>query len=301
MTATMVAAARAAASRQANAIVNDPFAEPLVRATGVDLFARLARGDLGFSDIGSGWVVEFFAVRARFFDSFFPRALAAGIRQAVIVGSGLDSRAYRLAWPTGVVVYEIDQPAVLAFKTSTLSGLGAIPAVELRTVGADLRQDWPTKLREAGFDIATPTAWMLEGLMIGYLPGDTQNHMLDHITELSAPGSRLIADHLPGDSKSIGSLLQTLAATWRQHGVDADFAGLTYSHERNDAERHLRTRGWTTSSRSFNDLLSAARVPVGDMDTGPNGQGAIKYLLAARHDHDSPRPADEAPGPLAQQ
>jgi methyltransferase (TIGR00027 family) len=282
VTATMVASARAAATRQTNPIINDPFAEPLVRAAGVDLFARLASGDLEFSDIGSGWVVDYFAVRARFFDGFFPEALADGIRQAVILASGLDSRAYRLHWPAGVVVYEIDQPAVIAFKSATLSDLGAAPAAELRTVGADLRQDWPAALREAGFDAAAPTAWMLEGLMIGYLPGDAQNQMLDHVTSLSAPGSQLVADHLPRGSESIGALLQNVAATWRQHGLDADFAGLMYSHDRNDAEKHLQTCGWTTTSRSFTDLLAAAGVPAGDMDTGPTGQGAIKYLVATR-------------------
>jgi methyltransferase (TIGR00027 family) len=109
-TATMVAAARAAASRQADPIINDPFAEPLVDAAGVELFARLARGELEFADVETGWVMDFFAVRTRFFDGFFPTALSAGIRQAVIVGSGLDSRAYRLEWPAGSIVFEIDQP-----------------------------------------------------------------------------------------------------------------------------------------------------------------------------------------------
>jgi methyltransferase (TIGR00027 family) len=250
------------------------------------MFTRLASGDLEFSDIGSGWFVDFFAVRARFFDGFFPEASSAGIRQAVIVASGLDSRAYRLTWPTDNVVYEIDQPAVIAFKASTLSRLGALPATELRTVDTDLRHDWPTALRQAGFDSTAPTAWMLEGLMIGYLPADAQNRMLDQITALSAPGSRLIADHLPPRSKSLGSLLQTVTASWRQHGLDVDFGGLTFSHETNDAERHLETRGWNISSRSLTELLSAARVKAGDMDTGPNGAGAIKYLIATRNRRD---------------
>lgn len=281
VTATMVASARAAASRQTNPIITDPFAEPLVRATGVELFARLACGDLEFADIGSGWVVDFFAARARFFDNFFPEAMAAGIRQAVIVASGLDSRAYRLTWPPGVVVYEIDQPAVMAFKRATLSELGATPATELRTVGTDLRQDWPIALQEAGFDATKRTAWMLEGLMIGYLPGNAQNCMLDHITGLSAPGSQLIADHLPHGSKSVGSLLHGLVATWRQHGVDVDFTGLTYSHESNDVEGHLHSRGWTVSSRRLIDLLRAAGLAGVDMDTGADGKGAIEYLVAA--------------------
>ena len=284
VTATMVASARAAASRQTNPIINDPFAEPLVRAAGVELFARLASGDLEFSDIESRWFVDFFAVRARFFDGFFPEASSAGIRQAVIVASGLDSRAYRLTWPADCVVYEIDQPAVIAFKSSTLSGLGALPAAELRTVNTDLRGDWPTALREAGFDSAAPTAWMVEGLMIGYLPADAQNRMLDQITSLSATGSRLIADHLPRNSASVGAMLQGVAETWRRHGFDIDFSGLMYSHHSNDAERHLQTRGWSTSARSLTDLLSAAHVKAGDMDTSPNGQGAIKYLIASRND-----------------
>ncbi len=127
VTATMVASVRAAASRQTNPIINDPFAEPLVRAAGVEMFTRLASGDLEFSDIASGWFVDFFAVRTRFFDGFFPEASSAGIRQAVIVASGLDSRAYRLKWPTDNVVYEIDQPAVIAFKGSTLSILMRYP------------------------------------------------------------------------------------------------------------------------------------------------------------------------------
>jgi methyltransferase (TIGR00027 family) len=286
VTATMVASARAAASRQTNPIINDPFAEPLVRAAGVEMFTRLATGDLEFSDIGSGWFVDFFAVRTRFFDGFFLEASSAGIRQAVIVASGLDSRAYRLKWPTDNVVYEIDQPAVIAFKSSTLFHLDALPATELRTVHTDLRHDWPTALRQAGFDSTAPTAWMLEGLMIGYLPADAQNLMLDQITALSAPGSRLIADHLPPRSKSLGSLLQTVTPSWRQHGLDVDFGGLTFSHESNDAEKHLQTRGWSISSRSLTDLLSAARVKAGDMDTGPNGAGAIKYLIASRNDRD---------------
>jgi methyltransferase (TIGR00027 family) len=283
VTATMVASVRAAASRQKKPIINDPFAEPLVHAAGVDMFTRLASGDLEFSDIGSGWFVDFFAVRTRFFDGFFPEASSAGIRQAVIVASGLDSRAYRLKWPSDNVVYEIDQPAVIAFKGSTLFHLDALPATEVLTLQTDLRHDWPTALQQAGFDPTVPTAWMLEGLMIGYLPADAQSRMLDQITQLSAPGSRLIADHLPCSSKSIGSLLQTVTASWRQHGLDVDFGGLTYSHESNDAERDLQTRGWNTSGRSLTDLLSAARVKAGDMDTSPNGAGAIKYLIAIRN------------------
>jgi methyltransferase (TIGR00027 family) len=286
VTATMVAAARAAASRQQHPIIRDPLAEPLVRAAGVELFTRLASGDLEFSDVGTGWMPDFFGVRASFFDGFFPSVLPAGIRQAVIVASGLDSRAYRLQWPAGTVLYEIDQPGVIAFKNAVLSQLDVKPATEVHAVAADLRHDWPMLLRQSGFDPAKPTAWMLEGLMIGYLPGDAQNRMLDQITALSAPGSQLVADHLLANSTSVGSHIAEAAAAWRQQGFDVDFGNLTYSHERNDAEGYLRARGWKTIDHHLTDLLRAAGVPAGDMDTGPNGHGGIHYLTATRNGHD---------------
>ena len=281
-TATMVAAARAVASRQPEPIINDPFAQPLVRAAGIELFARLVDGDLDYAEIGSAWMPEFFGVRAHFFDNFLPSVLSAGIRQAVIVASGLDSRAYRLVWPDGTTVYEIDQPGVIEFKNSVLSGLGAVPTTHLRTVGIDLRQDWPAALQQAGFDSAQPTAWMAEGLMIGYLPSEAQDHLLDQITALSARGSKLIADHLPKRSKSVGSMILSTAKTWTQQGFDVDFGDLTYSHEHNDAEKYLRTRGWHTIGHSLAELLNAAGRSGAGMDLGPNGQGAIRYLIATR-------------------
>ena len=130
--------------------------------------------------------IDEMAVRTRFFDDFFIDAGKAGIRQAVILASGLDSRAYRLPWSEGTVVYEIDQPEVIEFKTSTLAGLGAAPTAELRTVAIDLRDDWPAALRAKGFDASQPTAWSAEGLL-PYLPADAQDRLFDNITALSAP------------------------------------------------------------------------------------------------------------------
>jgi methyltransferase (TIGR00027 family) len=281
-TATMVAAARAAASRRPDPIINDPFAEPLVRGAGVDLFARLARGDLEFSDVDSGWIPDFFAVRARFFDAFVETLKSESARQVVVVGSGLDSRAYRLEWPTGTVVYEIDQPEVIDSKESTMARLGAFPTVELRSVGVDLRHDWPTALQKAGFDPERPTAWLAEGLMIGYLPVVAQERLLRQITELSAAGSRMAADHLPGESASIGSLLLIVAERWKEQGFDVDFGNLTYPHEGNDAEEYLQAHGWSTCAITLDYLLAAAGLTNHGMDTGPHGQGAINYLTAIR-------------------
>lgn len=281
-TATMVAAARAAASRRPDPIINDKFAEPLVRAAGVELFARLASGELEYADVGSAWMPDYFGARSRFFDAFFPAATIAGIRQVVIVGSGLDSRAYRLDWPPGTVVYEIDQAEVIAFKNATLGRLGADPKTEVRPVGIDLRQDWPAALRAAGFDPAAPAAWLAEGLMIGYLPGDAQDRMLEQITAFSAPGSRLAADYLRSDSASVGAMILRTAEDWRLRGYDVDFGALTYARGPKDVESSLQARGWQTVSYRLTDLLTAAGVTDGGMDTSPDGHGAMDYLTAIR-------------------
>ena len=281
-TATMVAAARAAASRQADPIINDPFAEPLVHAAGIELFARLASGDLEFADVETDWMMHFFAVRARFFDRFFPSALSAGIRQAVIVGAGLDSRAYRLQWPAGSIVYEIDQPEVIEFKNSVLTRVGAIPNTQLRTVGVDLRQAWPTALQQAGFDPSRPTAWLCEGLLIGYLPNDAQNRLLYQLTALSAPGSKLAADHWTEDSTSIGLHMQGVAMTWKRHGFNVDFGDLTYPRESGDVEKSLEVLGWHTATRGLADLLNDAGVSGDTRDSVLRGHEAINYVTATR-------------------
>src|SRR6188508_1959507 len=119
-TATMVAAARAIASREPDALIDDPFAEPLVRAVGLDFFTRLIDGEIGTADD--------------------------------------DARAYRLPWPAGTVVYEIDQPKVIEFKNATMASIGAKPTAQRRAVSIDLREDWPAALRSNGFDDRVPTA-----------------------------------------------------------------------------------------------------------------------------------------------
>src|ERR1700744_2450990 len=144
VTATMVAAARAMATRADRPLINDPFAEPLVKKVGVDLLSRLASGELDaaeLNDVHDGAtgsvgamsrMADNMAVRTKFFDEFFLAAAQAGVKQAVILASGLDARAYRLAWPAGTVVFEVDQPQVIEFKTRELAGLGAAPTAERR-------------------------------------------------------------------------------------------------------------------------------------------------------------------------
>jgi methyltransferase (TIGR00027 family) len=133
------------------------------------------------------------AVRTNFFDTYFANAVADGIRQVVILASGLDSRAYRLDWPSGTTVYEIDQPQVLAYKSTTLAESGATPSADRREVAIDLRQDWPAALRAAGFDPSARTAWLAEGLLM-YLPAEAQDRLFTQVGELSTTGSRIAAE-----------------------------------------------------------------------------------------------------------
>src|SRR5580693_7738134 len=227
-TATMVAAACAVASAVSNPVINDPFAAPLVRAVGLDFFTRVVDGKVTDADAGENGErdlqleTDSIAVRTRFFDEFFLGAGRDGIRQSVILAAGLDARPYRLSWPRGSVVYEVDQPKVIEFKSATMSALSAAPAADRRTVSIDLREDWPAALRRSGFDDAKPTAWSAEGLLM-YLPPDAQDRLFDNITALSASGSRLATEYHGDDS---GATMSERAAQfnkrWAKLGCDID-------------------------------------------------------------------------------
>ncbi|AFM15780.1 methyltransferase, putative, TIGR00027 family [Mycolicibacterium chubuense NBB4] len=251
-TATSVAASRALASRGTDALIDDPYAALLVEAVGVDHFVRVANGEIDFdggSDgeplFGERQMREQIAVRTRYFDDFFTAAGAAGVRQAVILASGLDTRAYRLRWPAGTVVYEIDQPAVVEFKTRVLADAGAAPSADRRAVAIDLRDDWPKALRESGFDSSQPTAWIAEGLLI-YLPPEAQDRLLDNVTALSAPGSRLATEHM--DPKALtGDWADKLSERARRYGSDINLTELFYTGPRSAAGDHLRELGWQVS------------------------------------------------------
>src|SRR5271156_6157572 len=156
-TATMVAAQRAISSDEK--LIDDPYAAPLVRAVGIDVYVRLVNGQIpveGDTGFDPRRMAQGMAARTRFYDQFFLDAAQSGVAQAVILASGLDARAYRLPWPAGTVVYEVDMPEVIEFKTVTLSELGAEPTAQRRTVSVDLRDDWGAALQASGFDPQAP-------------------------------------------------------------------------------------------------------------------------------------------------
>ncbi|OBI55632.1 class I SAM-dependent methyltransferase [Mycobacterium sp. E796] len=258
-TATMVAASRAVASQGPDALLDDPFADPLVRAVGLDPFIRIIDGEIDFEDdalFNRKTRREQITVRTRFFDDFFTGATADGVRQAVILASGLDTRAYRLPWPDGTVVYEIDQPQVIAFKTGTLANLGATPTAEHRTIAVDLRDDWPAALARGGFDVTQPTAWSAEGLL-PYLPPDAQDRLFDHITALSAPGSRLATEHVSDPNAFTDERLQRISERWQRFGFNLNAADLFYRGERNVVVDYLKTHGWQVTAYPARELYAS--------------------------------------------
>jgi methyltransferase (TIGR00027 family) len=276
-TATWVAACRALASKQPGALIDDPFADPLVRAVGADFFIGVLDGEINDETGGLApdadpdvefnlqRMVNMMAVRTRYFDDFFTDATAAGVRQVVILASGLDSRPYRLAWPQGTVVYEVDQPTVIEFKSTSLAKLGAQPTAERRTVGIDLREDWVTALRQAGFDESRPSAWSAEGLLM-YLPPDAQDRLFDAITTLSAPGSWLATEYHHNGLPLLEKRAKAMAKRWGQFGFDTDVSSLVYHGERTPAAEYLSARGWQISARTRADQFADAglSVPPGD-------------------------------------
>jgi len=256
-TATMVAASRAIASQGPDPLLDDPLADPLVRAVGLITFVRLIDGEVGPDDdpaLTGRTRIEQMAVRTRFFDDFFITATEAGIRQAVILASGLDTRAYRLPWPAGTVVYEIDQPEVIDFKTDVLADLGAEPSTERRTVSIDLRYDWPAALRQQGFDVNQPTAWSAEGLL-PYLPPQAQDRLFDNLTALSAPGSRLATEHTSDPDAFSEESVQRISERWQRAGFDLNAADLFYQGDRSIVIDYLTRHGWQVVAHPAPELF----------------------------------------------
>jgi methyltransferase (TIGR00027 family) len=279
-TATMVAAQRVLSHREQ--LIDDPYAEPLVRAVGVDFMNKLLDGEISFEDIDPKFTVrraaEGMAVRTRFFDQMFTDAAKHGVRQAVILAAGLDARAYRLPWLDGTVVFEVDQPEVIEFKTQTLAGLGAAPNATRKVVAVDLREDWPKALLDNGFDPKQPTAWSAEGLLI-YLPSDAQDKLFDNITALSAPGSRLATERVPDVDAFAAARPKEMADKMKELGSDIEFDDLVYKGARTNVIDYLAEHGWTVSVQSAQEAQEANGFEWPD-DPTTAAFGQLSYVSA---------------------
>jgi methyltransferase (TIGR00027 family) len=263
-TALSVAAARAVETGSDDPLIRDQFAYLLVSTAGKP-WERLASSLEWIGDDDHGrrahrLAIDYQAVRTHYFDSYFADAVAAGIRQVVILAAGLDSRAFRLKWPAGTSVYEIDQPQVVAYKTTTLESAGAAPTAERRTVQVDLRDDWAAALTAAGFDSGQPTAWLAEGLL-PYLPAEAQDRLFEIVTGLSAPGSRVAVEAFSlgtGDHEARRVARRARFDRMRHRlGLDINVETLTYQEsDRTDAADWLTEHGWQVSAVSNTDEMA---------------------------------------------
>jgi methyltransferase (TIGR00027 family) len=273
-TALTVAAARAVETEGARPLFHDPFARVFLDAAGDGMWCLFDRSS---ADVDPELAVrvqtlrDFVAARTVFIDDFFASAVEDGIRQVVILASGLDARAWRLQWPEGTRIYELDQPKVLDFKASTLRDHGAEPTARRIEVPVDLRHDWPTALQRNGFDASEPTAWSAEGLL-RYLPSKAQDLLFEHIHALSAPGSRIVLNAPTDDALDPGLLQRERELTQRLQtalGTRLDVAApneLAYAEKRTDVAGWLAGRGWEASTTTVLD--AAARYGRSPAESG---------------------------------
>jgi methyltransferase (TIGR00027 family) len=276
----------AAETASESPLINDPFARVFVDAAGQGVWniysnpALLAKAVELEPDVQARirLTIDFMATRTAFFDEFFLGAADSGVRQVVILAAGLDARTWRLPWPDGTVVYELDQPKVLEFKSDTLRHHGARPAAELINVPIDLRQDWPEALRRAGFDASQPSVWSAEGL-VRYLPAEAQDLLFERIHELSAPGSWL-ASNVPGEGFTDPERVRRQREDMRRMRAAAaklvnteitDFDDLWYPEERTPVDAWLREHGWQVTAATFPELMAhyGRSIPDQAQDTMP--------------------------------
>jgi methyltransferase (TIGR00027 family) len=292
-TAVMVAAARAAETDKPDPLIRDPYAKVLVNQAGTGVWEKMLDGSLlekvESIDAEAAAVFEhmrsYQAVRTHFFDAHFAGAAAAGIRQVVILASGLDSRAYRLDWPVGTTVFEIDQPKVLEYKSTTLAAHGATPSADRHAVPIDLRQDWPAALIAAAFDPKAPTAWLAEGLLM-YLPAEAQDRLFTQITELSAPGSRIAAEtaanHADERRQEMRDRLERVAA---KLGIErsVDIQDLIYhDDDRADVAEWLNEHGWRATGQNSGDEMRRLNRWVEGVPSGDDRDAFSQFVTAER-------------------
>jgi methyltransferase (TIGR00027 family) len=258
VTALGVALCRAIETRRPDGLASDPFAERFLAASRLPE-ETLPRPETPTAELGPLWssMPTYIGVRTRFFDGWFAAAGTAGIRQVVLVAAGLDTRAFRLDWPAGTELYEVDQPLVLRFKDDVLAG--ERPRCVRHTVQADLRGDWPAALLAAGFDPARPTAWLAEGLL-SFLPAETERLLFAHIGKLSAPASRLAVEAAPGNERD--RVLQSRFATATARTPFADVATLWQTELRPEPDDVLRADGWTVTTEWIAEAARRYGRPV---------------------------------------
>ncbi|HWS93895.1 MAG TPA: class I SAM-dependent methyltransferase, partial [Mycobacterium sp.] len=294
-TALGVAGARAIETESENPLISDPFARVFLNAAGDGLWNMFGMSELppevaeAEPDVALRMRarVDYMAARTAFFDGCFLDAANAGVRQAVILAAGLDLRAWRLPWPDGMTVYELDQPKVLEFKSSTVRQHGAQPTCHRVEVAVDLRQDWPTALRQVGFDASTPSVWSAEGLL-PFLPAVAQDLLFERVQALSVTGSWIAVEAPGAEFNTPEGRERARSQMQRYRDVVAkaagrevpDFEDLWYFEDRTDVADWLRGHGWDVSATPAEELMAryGRSTPEGLEDDAPRSV----FVSAAR-------------------
>lgn len=266
-TALAVAAARAWESAAEHPLVIDRYASLFLDAAAGVTFDLPPERKRSITNYG--------AARTKWFDDFFTAAGAAGVTQVVILAAGLDARAWRLPWVTDTVIYELDLPKVLEFKSQTLAAAGAQPAARYVPVAVDLRDDWTQALAAAGFDHTEPTAWSAEGLL-PYLSSDAQDVLFERIALYSARGSRVAVEAFnPAFFEP-----ENLVRHRDRMKISVVSDDLWYMEERSDVAAWLCEHRWAVNSIESLDLLHRYhRAPTNADDPPPPFTSFVEGLL----------------------
>ena len=196
LTSQLTAALRAIETQRADRLFADPFAAKLAGKEAFELIEP--QKNILPKEEGRPYL----AVRTRFFDDFLI-SLAPQLRQIVIVGAGMDTRAFRMSWYPKTHLYEIDKPEIFAYKNEILKDTPA--KCDRHCISSDIKESWYDLLLDRGYRTDVPSVWLLEGLLM-YLNQAQVNDLLSQIFALSMTGSYLGADlvnikALEGDDK----------------------------------------------------------------------------------------------------
>jgi methyltransferase (TIGR00027 family) len=195
-------------------------------------------------------------IRTRFYDDYLLAACEAGCRQVVLLAAGLDTRAYRLPWPDGVHLYELDLPEVLSFKEGVLTEQGAVARCTRTTLATDLREDWPARLAEAGHDATSPTVWLIEGLLV-YLSAEETTTVLTRAGARSAPGSRLSLER--------NNATTTISA--EERAELKDYTSLWKGGLGSETEDWLSQNGWQVETHDLTEIAASYGRPTDAVST----------------------------------
>ncbi len=267
---------RARESGRPDALFSDPFSVALVEVvTTGDSGQAPGVSGAGDSDEGTRVFGDYVALRTRFIDDSLARVISDGILQMVVLGAGLDGRAYRLPWAAETRLFELDTAEMLEFKQAVADRVGIRRRAEIVPVPGDLRKDWPGALTGAGFDRGRPSGWVIEGLL-GYLPPAENDQLMTRVSQCSAPGSRLIAVYAAGDP------LTVLASSGDSGDQSTDYLGRMVTAGP-DAEPGpwLARHGWEATATTIRDQAQAMRRPVPPA-FNPGRGGVQCWLVQAR-------------------